>query len=160
MAVMFSALRALNALPPGTFLVLFYVRSWVNPRVIVRLEALGKLKQCNDFIGNWTHNLPACSIVPQPSCRMCLVLSNMYRHEHRAHERSCRQCVLAPFVFTCCLQATSSRVWAPASPWLWRLVHLSSSRSCSSEASFWTTGICHHLRVTLSCQEIRALNSN
>jgi hypothetical protein len=31
-------------LPPGRFLVLISVRSWVDPRVIVRLEELGQLK--------------------------------------------------------------------------------------------------------------------
>jgi hypothetical protein len=32
----------------------------------VRLEGLGKWKQFSDLIGNQTHDLPACSIVPQP----------------------------------------------------------------------------------------------
>jgi hypothetical protein len=34
---------------------------------IVRLEGLGQLKKSNDLIGNRTRNLPACSIVPQPT---------------------------------------------------------------------------------------------
>jgi hypothetical protein len=33
----------------------------------VRLEGLGKLKKSNDLIGNQTHDLPAFSIVPQPT---------------------------------------------------------------------------------------------
>jgi hypothetical protein len=32
----------------------------------MRLEGLGHLKISNDRIGNRTHDLPACSIVPQP----------------------------------------------------------------------------------------------
>jgi hypothetical protein len=33
----------------------------------VRLEGLGKLKKSNDLIGTRSHDLPACSIVPQPT---------------------------------------------------------------------------------------------
>jgi hypothetical protein len=33
----------------------------------VRLEGLGKLKKSNDLIGNRSRDIPACSIVPQPS---------------------------------------------------------------------------------------------
>jgi hypothetical protein len=33
----------------------------------VRLEGLGKLKKSDDLIGNLTHHLPACSIVPEPT---------------------------------------------------------------------------------------------
>jgi hypothetical protein len=44
MAVRLSALRAGCPLPRGRFLVLISVRGWVDPRVIVRLEGLDKLK--------------------------------------------------------------------------------------------------------------------
>jgi hypothetical protein len=33
----------------------------------VQLEGSGKLKKFNDHIGAQTHDLPACSIAPQPS---------------------------------------------------------------------------------------------
>jgi hypothetical protein len=33
----------------------------------MRLEELGQLKKSNDLISNGTHDLPACSIVPQPT---------------------------------------------------------------------------------------------
>jgi hypothetical protein len=45
MAVRLSASRAFRPLPPGKFLVPICVRGWVNPRAIVRLEGLGKLKK-------------------------------------------------------------------------------------------------------------------
>jgi hypothetical protein len=36
-------------------------------RAIMRLEELGKLKKCNDLIGNRSRNLPPYSTVPQPT---------------------------------------------------------------------------------------------
>jgi hypothetical protein len=66
MAVRLSALHADGPLPPGIFLVLISVRGLVNPRTIVRLEGLGKLKKIH-LIRIQSRNLPACSIVLQPT---------------------------------------------------------------------------------------------
>jgi hypothetical protein len=44
MAVRLSAPHAGHPLPPKIFLVLISVTGWVDPRVIVRLEGLGQLK--------------------------------------------------------------------------------------------------------------------
>jgi hypothetical protein len=44
MAVRLLALRADRPLSPGRFLVLISVRDWVDPRTVVRMEGLGKLK--------------------------------------------------------------------------------------------------------------------
>jgi hypothetical protein len=52
--------------PPGRFLVLISLRSWVYPKAIVWLEGLGQLKKIH-LIGTRTRDLPACSIVPQPT---------------------------------------------------------------------------------------------
>jgi hypothetical protein len=43
----------------------------------VQLEGLGKLKKLGDLIGNATHDLPAYSIVPQPTM---LLRALMYSH--------------------------------------------------------------------------------
>jgi hypothetical protein len=44
MAVRLSASHVGRALPPGRFLILIFVRGSVNPRAIVRLEGLGKMR--------------------------------------------------------------------------------------------------------------------
>jgi hypothetical protein len=62
-----SALCAGRLLAPGRFLVLISVTGRVYPRATMRLVGLGKLKKSNDFFGNRTRGLLACSIVPQPT---------------------------------------------------------------------------------------------
>jgi hypothetical protein len=66
MAVSLSALSAGRPLPPGKFLVLISVRSFVDSRAIVGLEGLGKLKKIY-LSGTRTRDLLVCSILPQPS---------------------------------------------------------------------------------------------
>jgi hypothetical protein len=67
MAVRLSALRAGGPLPPEICLVLISIKGWVNPRAIVRLEGLDKLKKKIHLIGTQSRDLPACSIVPEPT---------------------------------------------------------------------------------------------
>jgi hypothetical protein len=61
MAVRLSTLRAGRPLPQSRFLILISVRGWIDPRVIVRLEGLGELKNLMTSSGI-QH---ACSIMPQ-----------------------------------------------------------------------------------------------
>jgi hypothetical protein len=76
MAVRLSALRADRPLTPERFLAFISVRGWVDPRALLRLEGLGKLKKSNDLIGTLTRDLSACSIVPQRTTLPCVPLIN------------------------------------------------------------------------------------
>jgi hypothetical protein len=65
MAVMLSALRAARPLPPGRFLVLISVRGSVDPRG--HSAAGSSIEKYNNLNGNRTRDLPACSLLPQPT---------------------------------------------------------------------------------------------
>jgi hypothetical protein len=80
MAGRFSALRTSRFLPLGRFLLLIFARGWIDPRAIVRLEGLGKLKKSTSS-GTQTSDLLACSIVPQPTTllRAPIYMSNSSR---------------------------------------------------------------------------------
>jgi hypothetical protein len=54
-----ATLHAGRFLPPRRFLVLISVRGWVDPRTIVQLEGVGKLKQSTSS-GTLTGDLLAC----------------------------------------------------------------------------------------------------
>jgi hypothetical protein len=71
MAMRLSVLSAGRLYPPGKFHVLISVRGWVEPRAIVRLEWVRSIEKSNDLIGIRIRDLPACSIVPQPTTLPC-----------------------------------------------------------------------------------------
>jgi hypothetical protein len=68
-ALRFSPLCTSRALLPRNFIVSGIHFCWrmSKPQGLVQLEELDNLKKCNDLIRTWTCNLPACSIVPQPT---------------------------------------------------------------------------------------------
>jgi hypothetical protein len=51
-----------------------------KPQDVVRLEGLSKLKKFNHLIGFRTHNLPACSTMPQPTM-LPHFIDNYYRDD-------------------------------------------------------------------------------
>jgi hypothetical protein len=67
MAVRLSALSTGRPLPPRKIPGTHFCWRLSRPQAIVRLEGLGQLKKSNEFIGIRTRDLPACSIVSQPT---------------------------------------------------------------------------------------------
>ena len=56
-----------TSLPQGNILGTNFCYRLNNPRAIVWPEILCQWKNCNDTIGNWTLDLPACWAMPQPT---------------------------------------------------------------------------------------------
>jgi hypothetical protein len=67
MAVRLSALRAGRPLPPGKFQEYSWYSFLLEVEATPGLEGLGQLKKSNDLIGIRSRDLPACSIVSQPT---------------------------------------------------------------------------------------------
>jgi hypothetical protein len=81
----------------------YSVRDWVDPRAIVQLEGLGKLKKSTSY-GTWTGDLPACGTVPQPTtlprALFCLCSSLNVRDQVSHSYRTTGKIVLYILTFT------------------------------------------------------------
>jgi hypothetical protein len=73
--------------PQEDFWYSFLLRGWVDPWAIVRLEGLLSIDKPNDLIRNWTCDLPACSVVPQPTTLPCA--PPQFSSKHRKYFHPC-----------------------------------------------------------------------
>jgi hypothetical protein len=83
MAVRLSALQSCSALFARkifTISSINFCSKLSNSEGLLQLEGLCKLKEINDLFGTRTRNLPACSIVPQPST----LLIALHINEHKS----------------------------------------------------------------------------
>jgi hypothetical protein len=67
MAVRLTALRAGRPLPPRKFPGTHFCWKLIRPQGHSATGKIGSIKESIDFIGNRTHDVPACSIVSQPT---------------------------------------------------------------------------------------------
>jgi hypothetical protein len=68
--VSLSALRTGRLYSQKIFLVLIAVRGRVDPQSHSKAGRIMSMKNASDTIGNRTRDLPACSLVPQPTAAL------------------------------------------------------------------------------------------
>jgi hypothetical protein len=75
MAVRLSDLRAGRHLPHRKILGTYFCQRLSRPQGHSAAGRIRSIKIFNDFIGNQTRDLPACSIVPQPTTLRGMMLN-------------------------------------------------------------------------------------
>jgi hypothetical protein len=82
MEVWLSALSAGRPLPPGRFLVLISVKSLSRPQGHSTAGRIRPTERSNDLIGNRNRELPAFSIVPQPTTLLRATAIRFFRNRN------------------------------------------------------------------------------
>jgi hypothetical protein len=146
MMVRLSALRAGRPLPPGIFLVLISLKGWVNPRAILRLEELGKLKKSTS------------SEFDPVTFRLVAYGSTNYAtaYSHRAEMRG-RKCSIVK-ICSLCTQSNKKLMCQGAKNVLENCVHFGTDCTFPDihlMKTYWHLGRFGTYNVTKECTELR-----
>jgi hypothetical protein len=143
------------------FLLLVHisVSGWINPRILMRLQILGKLNK-NYLIGTRTWDLPACSIAPEPLFYIYKVYTNEWYgfksllhlfltlHGHNTH---CQQRGLSKYLMRY-QQFASHAHWGRGTSFQDGVV----AGAVFLCAPFWSVHICDYRAAWSSCTVLKS----